>query len=546
MRCSRLLRCPTTSSSMLGAVGIPQPTGISAKVCINNNWDRLKGIHDICYFYPRYAVETNLPDSLPELISAKKTLYEGENSGDSHEQIRTRVRSHLFRAYDVFNSACAGSPDGILADSGAAPAVRKFYVAVAGAIGATEKPTSNKYQDFRLCVNLAPAVRAIAKDTAIHAKNDSGSFDAACMVVSSYTRAMTNQLMRGEWHSVQTLADSTGISIPATCNVANFLPTPGEVLSAVESLQLSCMNLARSEPDEQGAISYRSTYNKLVGLGALLQIEHNNDASAAIDMITPLFRLKGSNEIEKHMIDGLKVELMRRAYGFAWGKDAVDSEVEAAYHRSQDFFTQYFRPDTPEGAVEMDPTKRVMLRDSYSMYLLSMSTMYSEIPHLDTAEQSWTPAMRERGIALSPYVNVPCAELDQSKVVRLKTTGTCIPCAARRGKKLATAYADRAMRINRKIFPERRNNTRAAASLRQLAICFTDVRDYLYASGMFNSTARTYEEIYGRVSEEHLEVLEKAQYMQDLLKNDKEAAATKNKIGEIKAEFDEKARKHAD
>ena len=63
---------------------------------------------------------------------------------------------------------------------------------------------------------------------------------------------------------------------------------------------------------------------------------------------------------------------------------------------------------------------------------------------------------------------------------------------------------------------------------------------------MFNSATRTHEEIYGRVSEEHLEVLEKAMYMQELLKNDKEATATKHKIEAIREELEEKALKSSD
>jgi hypothetical protein len=248
--------------------------------------------------------------------------------------------------------------------------------------------------------------------------------------------------------------------------------------------------------------------------------------------------MKGSNEVEKRLVETVKCEIMVRAYGHAWGRDAVDSEVEAAYHRLQDWFTQHFEPNKPEGAATMDATRRILLRDGYSMFLLSFASMYQELPRMDPNDQSFAPGTR---LSTSPFVHVPCAATDPAQIVRLKTTGTCLPCGTQRARKLATAYADRALRVNRKIFPTARNNSRAAAALRSLGVCFTDVRDYLYASGMFNSAERAFEELYGRVSEENIELLQLTHRMQVVLKNDREAEATFHKLQAIQAEFDEKA-----
>jgi hypothetical protein len=526
-------------TSSVGGIDLGTPTthskaAISERLCPSNSWTRLRGAYDVCFYYPRFAVETHLPDTLPELTAAKRAIYEAEAAGDSVDTLRIKVRALLARAGDVFTTACGGD---LLSDSGAAPAVRSAAVAVAASVAATQKPTASRYSDFRLCVALTPAVRAVAKDTAMLSATPE-AFDAGCFCVASYARAMTNQLMRGEWGRSPVLAAALGMDVAATTG-PNALATPREAMNAVEALQVACLAHARSGGPDL-AFSFRSTYNKLAALAALLQVEHNNDSASALDLLEPLRRFKGANEIEKHLVETLACELRLRAYGHAWGRDAVDSEVESQYHLLQDWFTQHFTPWKPEGAVEMPPGDRVLLRDAYSMMQLSMAGMYQELPRMDAADQTFPLGAR---LYPSPFVHVPCASQDPSVVVNLKSAGTCIPCATQRAQKLATAYADRAMRINRKIFPDSRNNARAASALRALAINFTDVRDYLYASGMFNSAERTFEALYGRASEEMIELLMLQHRMQTVLKNDREAEATWNKLQEVQAEFETLSRR---
>ncbi|EPY23783.1 hypothetical protein STCU_07458 [Strigomonas culicis] len=80
------------------------------------------------------------------------------------------------------------------------------------------------------------------------------------------------------------------------------------------------------------------------------------------------------------------------------------------------------------------------------------------------------------------------------------------PLSVAAGRRRAGEALERALQLNRGLLPEQRHNAPAAATLQAMACLYADTRDYLYATGLFETANKTVAEVYGPTSLEQAHV----------------------------------------
>jgi tetratricopeptide (TPR) repeat protein len=375
-------------------------------------------------------------------------------------------------------------------------------LAVSAAQAALEHVGRSQKRDAHAVAELAAAVRIVASRPGF-LQADGAAFDNACMCVAGYTRAMLSAMKRGTW-----AATAAGVDFP----------TSSDALAAAAYLrECSQAVLAVNIHDAAVASTLRTSACAVSALNALLRVAHDGDAAVAASLLDGV--VGGENDVRLAL--ALTAELKNRVAAPLLGAEKISHEVEGLYQQASAAFEASFSPQTGEGAVQMPQGEAVAPREAYCSVLLSFAATYQDMPRAQPADRAFPESMR---VSQSHVYIPPAAAVSAPSAI------TGIECPPVRARKVAVMCLDRALRINRKLYPEDRNNLKATALLRGLGCCYADAKDYIYATGMFNSALRAVEANFGRVSEEYLEVLRLQEHTQRRLKNDKEADATAHTI----------------
>jgi hypothetical protein len=463
---------------------------------------------DVAFVYPRYRLTTHLSNSLPELVHAKKTVIEMGELAALHDTAGaaaadvTAIKSSLARAKEVFaNMGPPGAP------------LPAFAGTELLAIGAAARAFDRKARTVRRDVAAGDDSLEALRGLAARPEVDLDSFDAACVLVAAASAAHCRLTIGGK---------AAGAPAASQATAAALLEHVGTVQAAGEAL-------AKRHSGAKATETLRSAYNRLSALSALMTLAATGDTNAALDAVREPVRLTKCDQNDKLLFAALEAELLQRLVGGAWGADSLDEFVVHHFNRAALNCTDKFLPSMkPEGALTMQGGET--LRDIYTCVSVSQAHMHLMVPKKDPRDVVFPAGTR---YSLSPFLHVPAP----AGGPRQEQTWQRLRCDPARARKLAVTSTERALKINRVLFPHDRTNLKAGYLLRAAALAYAEIKDYLYAVGLFNSALKVFELHYGRHSNEVLEVMALQEQFQRMIGSTDEAAAMRKRMDTIRADF---------
>ncbi|KPI83920.1 hypothetical protein ABL78_7038 [Leptomonas seymouri] len=197
----------------------------------------------------------------------------------------------------------------------------------------------------------------------------------------------------------------------------------------------------------------------------------------------------------------LRAEIASRIFHWAVPPGQVDDDVLHAYEEALRFY-----PEPYVTAIDADgimseahlPARRFEV-EAYACCLRSYALFLLNAPRPAGTSTRDTPVFLSKQLfSMNPLLTVatssPYIYSDIQNTVPLPLES----CRRRTGEVL-----EKALKLNRMLYPEFRQNPSAASTLLAMACMYADTRDYLYATGMFESANKAMIHAYGEASLEH-------------------------------------------
>ncbi|KAG5512394.1 hypothetical protein GH5_08244 [Leishmania sp. Ghana 2012 LV757] len=298
-------------------------------------------------------------------------------------------------------------------------------------------------------------------------------------------------------------------------------------LSMVQDRVEELLRLATAAHDKHGSThpELRWLRPKLLLLKALLTIpitghllhaqRYVKEAANSVDALTKRKNLlldglkERTREPELGLYMLLQAEIAARAFDWDLAPGQVDGDVVHMFTDAAEYYAD--PPNTTlDGDAIMSERKLPEQRfeaEAYTCCLRSYATFLLGAPRPKAANPRDAPVFLAKQLfSLNPLLTVatpsPLIFSDARNVSELPLD----LCRRRTGEAL-----DRALRLNRMLYPDFRQNAPAAATLMTMACMYADTRDYLYATGLFESAKKALVYNFGDTSLEHV-FLQKLRY----------------------------------
>ena len=464
---------------------------------------------DAPFVYQRFHPTTHISDSLPEIVDAKRSLGEGK--------VDSAVRS-LQRAQEIFSNMPVSPP----------VAKERLAIAAAKCYALNYKRPNLPLAAVQQHANIH---KMILRDTSDILKNpellknekfDLGVFDSTCVVLSNYT------------HAAATLIKAQqvgGVSHPSLDPEAASMEAVSKIAGELSSL---ATRIGKSGKEPVNKEIYR-TAPRLRAMEALLVIGATGDVQKAQMLVQDAasnadHQTNDNASIEETgLYAALQAELMDRLAGGMWGPDSMDEECYLKMRTAMDFYENYFQDIYKRrgGDLAIDMEGKEGLRSAYCGSLISASQIYMTVPREDAKDQFFPPHLATTSLFRTmpvPAGSRPMIEQSRRHTVKPGT-----------GKKAGQVMLERALKVNRKLYAEDRNNDGAIVTLRTLACVYAELKDYLYASGLFRTAEKAVIANYGENSYERLELLHVIEHFQRRIGSVNEAAVTTTQMQEVEA-----------
>ncbi|KAK7199021.1 hypothetical protein NESM_000870300 [Novymonas esmeraldas] len=205
----------------------------------------------------------------------------------------------------------------------------------------------------------------------------------------------------------------------------------------------------------------------------------------------------------------LQAEMAARIFNWDIGLGQVDGDVVDLFTDAAGFYA-----DAPNTALDGDaimsdaklPEQRFEA-EAYACCLRSYATFLLGAPRPRATSTRDSPVFLEKQtFSPNPLLTVSTPSSDIFSDVRNVTELSLETCRRRTGEAL-----DRALKLNRMLYPDYRQNAPATATLTAMACMYADTRDYLYATGLFESANKAATHLYGDASPERV-FLQKLRY----------------------------------
>lgn len=239
------------------------------------------------------------------------------------------------------------------------------------------------------------------------------------------------------------------------------------------------------------------------------------EAATYVDELTQrrnllLHGLKGrAREPEMGLYMLLQAEMAARIFDWDMGAGQVDGDVVDMFTDAAGFYA-----DPPNTTLDADAIMSERLlpeqrfeAEAYACCLRSHATFLLGAPRPKATSTRDAPVFLPKQVfSLNPLLTVATPSSLIFSDVRNVVDMPLDACRRRTGEAL-----DRALKLNRMLFPEARQNASAASTLHTMACMYADTRDYLYATGLFESANKATAHVYGDASLEHV-LVQKLRY----------------------------------
>lgn len=214
-------------------------------------------------------------------------------------------------------------------------------------------------------------------------------------------------------------------------------------------------------------------------------------------------------EMELGLYNLCLAELSGRMFDWILPPGQMEAAVLRAFEQAAEFFAAPFDTALDADGI-MSATlahERVFEIEAYCCCLLSYATFLLNAPRPKPTSTRDTHVFLPKQIfTLNPLLTVATASDVIYADVSEKISFPIEECRKRTGNALM-----RGLEINRAIMPEDKENPLAAWTLVGMACMYADTRDYLYATGLFESAHKSFVNNYGATSVESV-LLQRLRY----------------------------------
>eukprot|EP00331_Platyophrya_macrostoma_P035218 CAMPEP_0176459402 /NCGR_PEP_ID=MMETSP0127-20121128/33251_1 /TAXON_ID=938130 /ORGANISM="Platyophrya macrostoma, Strain WH" /LENGTH=530 /DNA_ID=CAMNT_0017850323 /DNA_START=100 /DNA_END=1692 /DNA_ORIENTATION=- len=499
---------------------------------------------DFALQYPRFTITTHVADAgLPELKECR-ALYKEEPEAN-----RKQCYALVERASDVFKNMNGWDESEAMTNVVRSVTAAKIQLAHEGKGGLVANPAtsaaSSQIPKLQLSLfTLRESFEALKASKWTH--GDVAQIDIGCYLVGKF---------------VESYAKLTPRRDPGSVDRDRLVPASDKPMLQTVMDQINVLlRLAAKAAETHGSHHHSLKYVpiKLTVLKAILTIALQGDLYKARDLISQACLLAESllggkasmlEDVTLDPITGilllLQAEINARIFNWShFPKEMVDEEVMLMFQRACEFYSGKFEstaanagimdvavPSRANYSVPVDAETApldMVLREHYETCLLSYGNFLLSAPRSNPKEtifpkgESFT---RNALIAIASGSDMIFDECQAAKSLPIATA-----------RKQSEAALDRALKLNRKLLPEKRHNEKAGWALLSLACCFGDLRDYLYATGLMSNATNTFRDVYGENSEEQLFLLKLEERLLNGMGSAKESETRLHKIKAIEEE----------
>lgn len=486
---------------------------------------------DLAFYYPRFQPATHLPvhTGLPEVQQAVAALAEGPSSAN-------KALPLLARCQDIFENIGPHM----------APVSAMHRPTVAARIQLAKqipRPTlaQASIPHFEKWV-LENACRALSSSAEVWNRDDLVEFDVSCLLLAQFVESFCKL-------NAASTPDQDVYTIAPDWQCEGW--TLPKAFALVEELLAVSERMVR-KPENASLVAHKVNSlgwarTKLYLLKSLLHFITTGNTHRANGMITQAIDevemwqmskrsfldpfMKGVPELG--LLYQIQAEYKWRMFDWkTWtpGDETTDGLVVTAMAKGISYY--HF---APEGAATtfdpiMDATMADQLDltelDSYCTCLLSVANFFLSMPHPSADKACFTHQLR---FTTSPVVTTRTAVRPHADISEKQ------PLTLHNARKRAQRCLERALKVNRRIFPTQPNNAKAGYLLLSLACLYADLKDYLFSVGLFNKAGPCFLENYGPHSDEYMLFLMLEAQCLKALGSGKESESRYEKIAAIKA-----------
>lgn len=496
----------------------------TAETCVSSNF---VSAADLAFYFPRFQPRVHLhPRGIPELrdavallqpiegLSPRRWSRPGATSLEEWRKCCNKAVVLLSRGEEILENV------GGLRNAATADVVRALYAVKFELLNGIEHlPRVDDAQ--RIDVNrliLRQAGRLLFFDDSWD-KSDVQQIDTACVIVAHFVRAFC-ALYQRPFHAKQDAGDKISlwsmVLEEADSSGGKSVLTLPMVMNRIDEL----LRLSRKASETHAAKCPDIRWNvpKLLLLKGILTIPltgHLAQAQGYIDeaaktvyefrkrkqpIVDGLVARKQEPELGLFML--AQAEMAARVFDWSVGVNKVDNNVIEMFEAAAKFYSSPCNtPLDADGIMSTDGMEeRRFETDAYTSCMLSYGTFLLNAPRPASTSQRDSPVFLPKQVfTMSPIATVATssdvifADVRQSAVMSVDV-----------GRKRAGEALERALQLNRALHPENRQNPKAGWTLLAMASLYADMRDYLYATGLFASAEKALVENYGAVSLERL------------------------------------------
>ncbi|RNF14919.1 uncharacterized protein Tco025E_05675 [Trypanosoma conorhini] len=499
-----------------------------ADTCLPTNF-----VHaaDLAFYFPRFQPRAHLrPQGIPELRDAVALLQPAEGApqrrwskpsamgAQEWGRCRDKALGLLLRGEEIMENV-GGLKNSATADILRATSAVKFELLN----GVEHLPRSDYAKRCDVYRSILKQAGRLLFFNDSWDKSDVLQIDTACVIVAHFVRAFC-ALHQRPFHAKQ----EDGVkkkygNISAWSMVMDEANGSGETLLTLSMVmdridELLKLSRKASETHAEKNPELRWHAPKLLLLKGILTIpltghlgraqEHINESAKLVyeflrrkqPILDGILARKQEPELGLFML--AQAEMAARVFDWSVGPNEVDKSVMEMFEAAAKFYSSPCNTSLEaDGIMSADGMEgRRFETDAYTSCLLSYATFLLNAPRPPgTARRDSPVFMPKQLFTLSPISSVSTssdlifADLQQPAAMTIDVV------RRRTGETL-----ERALELNRALNPEHKQNPKAGWTLLAMASLYADMRDYLYATGLFASAEKTLAENYGNDSLERL------------------------------------------
>nr|CCC51306.1 conserved hypothetical protein [Trypanosoma vivax Y486] len=358
---------------------------------------------------------------------------------------------------------------------------------------------------------------------------DLKQLDTSCVIAAHFVRSFC-ALHQRPFHSEQGSGEETAvrrnnanlsawsISVGGESGCGEALTLPLVMNRIDELLKLSQM---AAEKHGRDFPDIRWTPPKLLPLKGILTIPLTGNLARARELVDDAAKVVYEfNRRAKPILEGLTVrkqepelglfmlaqaEIAARVFDWSLPPNEVDMGVIGMFEAAAKFYSSpcntALNADGIMSTENLD--ERRFEAEAYVSCMLSYGTFMLNAPRPPGKSSREKPVFLPKQV----FSTSPIATVATSSDIIYTDVQQPAPMTVEVTRKRAGEALERGLSLNRQLFPEQKQNPKAAWTLLSMASLYADTRDYLYATGLFASAEKAVVENYGSASLERLLVL---------------------------------------